>query len=69
MTDIFTGEKRYNPKDIAIEFNVSHTTVIRWLKNGALHGFKVGGGWKVPEKSLEEFIKKSTPKVGGYYGG
>jgi excisionase family DNA binding protein len=57
--DLLTGEKRYNPKDIAIEFNVSHATVLRWIKNGDLKAVQYKGGWKVPETSLKMFIENS----------
>jgi excisionase family DNA binding protein len=55
-----TDEKLYEPSEIATEFNVSHSSVVRWLKKGDLHGFKIGSKWKVPETSLKMFIEKST---------
>jgi len=57
--DLLTGEKRYNPKDIAKEFNVSHATVLRWIKTGDLHAVQYKGSWKVPETSLKMFIENS----------
>lgn len=57
--DLLTGEKRYDPKDIAVEFNVTHATVLRWIKKGSLHATKFEGSWKVPETSLKMFIENS----------
>lgn len=33
-------------------------TVMRWIKEGNLRGFKTGKEWKVTESALEEFINK-----------
>ncbi len=33
-------------------------TVIRWIKDGKLRGFKAGKEWRVTESALEEFMNK-----------
>jgi excisionase family DNA binding protein len=33
-------------------------TVMRWIKEGKLRGFKAGKEWRVTESALNEFINK-----------
>ena len=47
------------PKQLAYEFDVSETTVIRWCRTGYLPSIKVGGRWRI---SLEAEIGNS-PEV------
>ncbi len=42
------------PKELAYEYDVSETTVIRWCRNGYLPSIKVGGHWRIdPDVDLE----------------
>jgi len=41
---------------IARKVNVSDNTVRRWINEGKVEGYKIGGRWYVKKKSLEEFI-------------
>ena len=47
------------PKELAYEYDVSETTVIRWCRTGYLPSRKVGGPWRI---SLEAEIGNS-PEV------
>jgi excisionase family DNA binding protein len=41
------------PKELAYEYDVSETTVIRWCRTGYLPSIKVGGRWRIdPEAEL-----------------
>jgi excisionase family DNA binding protein len=33
-------------------------TVMRWLKDGKMRGFKAGKEWRITESALTEFINK-----------
>jgi excisionase family DNA binding protein len=35
------------PKQLAFEYDVSETTVIRWCRTGYLPSIKVGGHWRI----------------------
>ncbi|MDA0288950.1 MAG: helix-turn-helix domain-containing protein [Proteobacteria bacterium] len=39
------------PKQLAYEFNVSETTVIRWCRTGYLPSYKVGGRWWIDREA------------------
>ena len=42
------------PKELAYEYDVSETTVIRWCRTGYLPSIKVGGHWRIdPDVDLE----------------
>jgi excisionase family DNA binding protein len=41
------------PKELAFEYDVSVTTVIRWCQSGYLPSYKVGGCWRIdPEAEI-----------------
>ncbi len=44
-------------KDIAEKFNVHEQTVYRWIYKGKLKAIKVGGGLRVTEAQLKEFVE------------
>ena len=47
------------PKELAFEYDVSETTVIRWYRTGYLPSIKVGGRWRIdPDAELG-----SSPEV------
>lgn len=37
--------------------DVGKSTGYKLLKSGKIRGFKIGKVWKVPKKSVEEFVK------------
>lgn len=39
--------------------NVGKNTLYGLLKSGELNAFKIGKVWKIPKKSVEEYINKS----------
>ena len=41
------------PKELAFEYDVSVTTVIRWCQSGYLPSYKFGGCWRIdPEAEI-----------------
>ena len=34
-------------KELAYEYDISETTVIRWCRTGYLPSYKVGGRWRI----------------------
>ena len=41
------------PKELAFEYDVSETTVIRWCQSGYLPSYKFGGRWRIdPEAEI-----------------
>ena len=54
-------KKKYlTPIDIANEYEVSRSAVLKWLNDRELRGIKVGGRWKVQESDVFRFIEEST---------
>ena len=47
-------------KEVASLLKVSTKTVYRWLGRGALHGRKIGGGWRIPLADLENFLARGN---------
>ncbi len=39
--------------------DIGKNTLYRLLKSGELNAFKIGKVWKIPKKSVEEYINKS----------
>jgi len=49
-------------EEVAKYFRVHPRTVERWLKNGSLQGYKLGGGktslWRIPKSEIKKFLEK-----------
>lgn len=39
--------------------NIGKNTLYGLLKNGEINAFKIGKVWKIPRKSVEDYINKS----------
>ncbi|SPF51590.1 DNA binding domain protein, excisionase family [Candidatus Desulfosporosinus infrequens] len=53
-------EKYYSPNDIAEKFNIKADTVRKWINQGKLKALKLGDIWRIPESSLDKFIKENN---------
>lgn len=42
----------FTVKELAHHFKCTDITIIRWIKDGKLRGFKIKRRWYVPEKSV-----------------
>ena len=52
------------PKELAFEYDVSETTVIRWCRTGYLPSIKVGGRWRIdPDVDLESLSNPVNEQV------
>ncbi|HHY38975.1 MAG TPA: helix-turn-helix domain-containing protein [Clostridia bacterium] len=55
-------EELLTPAEIAKILRVSTRAVHKWLRSGKLRGVKLGPAkaalWRIPRKSLEEFVRK-----------
>lgn len=49
-------------KDVADRLNVAKSTVTYYIRNKQLNAAKIGKGYKISEKDLQEFIKKRQTK-------
>jgi acetyl-CoA synthetase len=54
------SEKIWTPQEIAEHFKVQDRAVRRWINEGKLEAFKIGGFWRVKDESLQAFIESST---------
>ena len=51
-------------QDVANRLNLGERTVIDWLKNGKLKGYKLGRRWRIPETELNRLLQSAkTPEV------
>jgi len=47
--------------DEVMEFlNIGKNTLYRLLNNGEISAFKIGKVWKIPKKSVEEYVNKKV---------
>lgn len=40
--------------------NIGKNTLYRLLNNGEINAFRIGKVWKIPKKSVEEYINKKV---------
>lgn len=40
--------------------NIGKNTLYRLLNNGEINAFRIGKVWKIPKKSVEEYIEKKV---------
>jgi excisionase family DNA binding protein len=43
-------------EDVARELKVSPITVKKWLRKGALRGYKFGNRWRTTQRDLDTFV-------------
>jgi excisionase family DNA binding protein len=56
ITSMLQKRELIEATTIARKINVSDNTVRRWINEGKVEGYKIGGRWYVKKKSLEKFI-------------
>jgi len=50
--------------EVAAQMRVSKMTVYRLVHNGQLEAIRVGRSFRVPEKAVEDYLKKSYYEAG-----
>lgn len=53
-------ERWYSIKEACAYLGVSQPTIFRWMKQGLLSFYKVGGSTRFSKESLDAFIEKTT---------
>lgn len=43
----------YSISDVAKIFRVTRQTVMAWIKNGTIHGVKIGGVYRISEDEIK----------------
>lgn len=43
--------------------NIGKNTLYKLLNNGEISAFKIGKVWKIPKKSVEEYIRNSLEQT------
>lgn len=43
--------------------NIGKNTLYKLLNNGEISAFKIGKIWKIPKKSVEEYIRNSLEQI------
>ena len=52
------GKAFLTPAQVADHLQVNERTVHRWLRDGYLHGYKVGKMWRISPQDFEQFLAK-----------
>ena len=60
ISDKNTSKKWYTIKEAAEYLGVSQPTIFRWMKEGTLSFYKVGGATRFSQEGLDSVIEKST---------
>lgn len=55
-------EKYLTVTEVAELLQVHWQSVLNYIKKGELEAVKLGRGYRISEKSIEDFIKKRTTK-------
>ena len=50
-------ETYYTVPEVAETLKVSHMTVYRWIKDGKLGAYKLGGEFRITERDLNQFLQ------------
>lgn len=56
------SERLLSVAEVARRLDVSEETVRRWLREGRLPGYRLGGGrsgWRISESDLAEFLRST----------
>lgn len=56
-------EEIYTPKEVAARLKLSEKTVLEYLREGKLAGFKIGKHWRIRASDLESLIRPSLQIV------
>lgn len=54
--------KYWTPKEVAERFDVSAETVRRYIREKKLKAIRFGGGYRISDEALQEFIDKEQPQ-------
>lgn len=54
----------FNLEDVQKMLDVSERTILRYLDEGELTGFKVGREWRFEQKDIDAFIDQRRKKTG-----
>jgi excisionase family DNA binding protein len=57
-------ERLFTVGEIAAHLRVNEFTVRRWLREGRLRGFRLGGpsGWRIRASDLDSFIRRAEER-------
>jgi excisionase family DNA binding protein len=57
---VMSDERLYTVAEVAAHLRVNEFTLRRWLREGRLTGFRLGGktaGWRIRQSELDRFIR------------
>ena len=46
----------YTLSELEVILQVTHRTLLTYIKNGKLKGVKIGGKWRITEENLRKFL-------------
>jgi excisionase family DNA binding protein len=53
------AKELYTPEEVAVLLKMSKKTVLTWLREGKLKGYRLGKLWRISAESVEELLKGS----------
>jgi len=55
-----TNNKDYTPEEFAKKIGRHYNTVYRWIQDGKVPAYKLGGRWFIPHDALEQMKAKGS---------
>jgi excisionase family DNA binding protein len=52
--------KTYSVEEVAKMLGISEVTLRKYLRNGVIHGSKIGQAWRITEEEVKEFYDKNS---------
>jgi excisionase family DNA binding protein len=52
-------DRMYTVDEVAQRLGVSRATVLRWLRSEQMKGLKAGRSWRVSDKDLQAYLRRS----------
>ena len=57
------NNKLLNLKEVSKRLQINTEVLRRWLRNGKLHGVKVGSDWRVYESDIQSYLVSNVPNA------
>ena len=57
-----------SPDEVAIIYNIKAGTIRKWLRNGKVQGYQVGGKlWRIDKSIFDKFVEGGANRGGAIY--
>ena len=53
-------ENLMDAKEVAMYLRKSYSWVVQMLQQGKIRAYKAGGGWRVEQKALDDYLRRNS---------